>query len=300
MRNYRTFQGAAAVLLGVTAVLPAQAAPLAVTAVQDASQPSTFSLDFGDLGGVASAQISATRFSLNIDVTEGSAEFANYDQRIAPLTLPGGFSTGNLRVRVVPGSSSGSFNEFSGEFRTTETYEINFDGDLSAFGLISPVYLPSASVGTISVNPLDGGNVELRWAGSSFLPSPFQPGTFIEFDYTCAVDAAFGAAADNLVDLNLLPAVQAMSIGARLKVNLLARLTSASNSLSINRDAEAATYLRQFVQQVSRQAGSGIPAGSATQLIQTAQAAIDMLDVGDTGGDVGGRGTSKGRGTTER
>jgi len=255
----------------------ASAAPLAIHGNQGPQQPSTFTLDFGDLAGTTSALISSTQFALELDAVDGTAQFTAYDQHIAPLTLPGGFSTGNLRVEVVPGSSTGTFDDLSGVFRTDETYAIYFDGDLSAFGLTSPVFLPGASLGTLRVDAVNGGNVQLHWVGTSFLPNPFSPGTFIPFEYTCSVSGAFAAAADNLVDLALYPGVVNLHLASRLEGSLLGRLDSARDQMDLGNAGAAVFELNMFIQQVLRQRGRAIPVAEADQLVLDAQGAIVFL-----------------------
>src|SRR3990172_10280026 len=181
---------AAVVLAAILSGSRAAADPVALVATQAPTPASSFSLDFGAFGGVSSAQISQTDFELEIDADLGTAQFTQYQQSVAPLVLPGGFSTGNIRVEVVPGSSAGTLNVLTGEFTTEELYAVHFDGDLSAFHLTSPVVLPSTSAGTVRLSALTGGDVLMAWTGTSRLPNPFDPATYIPFTYACSVTAA--------------------------------------------------------------------------------------------------------------
>ena len=86
------------VTLVATALLSttAQARPLAIQASQDSARVSSFSLNFGDAGGVANALIAQTDLTVEVDADTGSARLLDYQQEIDPLILPGGFSTGNI------------------------------------------------------------------------------------------------------------------------------------------------------------------------------------------------------------
>jgi len=188
MQKILNSRGLAAVaIVGAIAVSSVRAEQRALQATHDGTQTNEFSFIFGEEPGQRStAQITATNFELQVDPIGGGARFVRYDQAIDPLTLPGGFSTGDITVQIVPGSSSGTYNVETGEFQTTELYEISFTGDLSPLGLISPVILPSASAGT--VNGDDNGAIQLLWGDENV-----QIGA-IMFSYTCEVNALFDAA----------------------------------------------------------------------------------------------------------
>lgn len=175
-----------AVAAGLVMASRAGAAEFALEATHDATQTNEFTLIFGEGAEERStAQITSTTYELQINPEHGVARFVRYDQEIDPLTLPGGFSTGDISVRIVPGSSSGTFNDETGFFSTTEQYEISFTGDLSALGLTSPVILPSASSGTVSGD--GAGTIQLLWGDENV-----QVGALI-FSYTCEVNALFDA-----------------------------------------------------------------------------------------------------------
>ena len=124
---------------------------------QDTSVRSFFTLDFGKFGSTE-GEVFDTRFLFRIDRDENTAGFLKYTQNIDSLTLPGGFETGAITVEVVPGTSAGVFDPATGEFETQEDYLIFFEGDLSKFGITSPLTLPSTSRGTISFDdPRSGG-----------------------------------------------------------------------------------------------------------------------------------------------
>jgi len=145
---------------------------------------SSFTIDFGPYGADTSA-ISETSFDLIVDESTGQARIAYYYQLIDSLTLPGGLTTGDIIVSIVPGSSSGTFSPGANTFTTAETYEIYFENDLSAFGLSSPATLPGASSGELTPSGDGTGRADLIWSGVGYLPDPGNPGGFIEFTYQC-------------------------------------------------------------------------------------------------------------------
>ncbi|HMQ15922.1 MAG TPA: hypothetical protein PKC49_08110 [Phycisphaerae bacterium] len=157
-------------------------------AQQDPAFESSFTLDFGkEFGGPASASITQTQYLLEINPAAGAARFIDYAQTADPLTLPGGVSTGDLTITVVPGSSSGTFAP-DGTFSTSELYSIAFTGDLSLYGLTSPVLLPGASSGAVSEQD---GTIASLWEGVGQLPNPFDPPNFITFTYKCQVHTIY-------------------------------------------------------------------------------------------------------------
>lgn len=264
-------------LVGLALVASTEAAPIAVIGEQVPAATSSFTLDFGLFGGVASARIAQTQFALEIDADLGLARFENYDQQIDPLTLPGGFSTGNIRVEIVPGSSEGSFNDLTGEFETEELYAVHFDGDLSAFQLTSPVILPSSSAGTLTVDALAGGNVNLSWRGVSELINPFDPSTVIQFSYTCSVDAAFSVDAPTLVRLALVPEVLNLGLPEGLESSMVTKLDVSLNQVLAGNNRAAANSLGAFIHQVEAQRGNKLDDEIADLLISDAEAAIALL-----------------------
>ena len=153
---------------------------------QDPNQQSFFTLDFGAAGGETTGFISNTRVSLAIDVATKIVRIASYHQNVEALMLPGGFSTGAIVISIIPGSSSGEFDPDTGEFTTNEFYEIAFEGDLSAFGLFSPVFLPGASNGIIENGP-NGRTISQAWIGTGQLNNPQNPKQPIIFEYTCEI-----------------------------------------------------------------------------------------------------------------
>lgn len=189
MRSLR-FSTVVLALAGFSSV--AQANVMALNAVQAAAPDSTFTLSFAGQP-LPSSFISNTQFSLQIDdqPRAGSAQFLNYYQNVAPLTLPdgqGGYvNTGNLTVEIEQGTSSGgSYDVATGLFTTTETYKITYTGDLTAIGLGNGgfVEFPSTSTGVISFNPvLPGmGTIHQQWSGT------YSP---LGLDYTCEVFTTF-------------------------------------------------------------------------------------------------------------
>ncbi len=162
-----------------------------LAAQNNPADPSSFSLDFGpEMGGISSATITSTEYLLRIDAQGGTARFVNYYQQVEPLTLPGGISTGNIVVQIVPGSSTGTFDPATGEFTTSEQYEIHFGADLSLFGLVSPVTLPSASVGVVDSTG-SPATIEMIWDGVGQLANPADPANPITFTYQCRVNTLY-------------------------------------------------------------------------------------------------------------
>lgn len=181
---------AVSILVGLGTARSA-AAQAVLFAEDDPAADNSFTLDFGEAGGVASANITTTTFTLRIDEAAHQARFASYSQRVEPLILPGGFSTGNIYVEIVPGSSSGTYDPATQDFSTSEQYAIYFDGDLSLFGLTSPVVLPSASNGTVDLFTDHSGAIALQWHGVGQLQNPQDPQNPIVFTYTCSVNTQF-------------------------------------------------------------------------------------------------------------
>ncbi len=267
----------AIVLVAILSGGLAGADPIALVAAQATNPASSFSLDFGAFGGVASARISQTDFALEIDAELGTAQFAQYEQTVAPLILPGGFSTGNIRVEVVPGSSAGTLDVLTGEFTTDELYAVHFDGDLSTFNLTSPVVLPSTSAGTVRLSALSGGDILMAWAGTSQLRNPYDPSTPITFSYTCAVTAEFAPEPVTLLELALIPNTFNLELPRGLESNLLINLERTLNFTSAGRDRLAALSLGSFIHKVESQRGRVISNDDADALVSDAEGAIFLL-----------------------
>lgn len=270
---------AALVLAAVFSGGGAAADPVALVATQAPTPASSFTLDFdfGVFVETVSAQISRTDFELEIDADLGTAQFAQYKQSIDPLILPGGFSTGNIRVEIVPGTSGGTLNVLTGEFTTEELYAVYFDGDLSAFQLTSPVVLPSASAGTVKLSALSGGDVLMAWAGTSQLPNPFDPTTFIAFKYTCEVTTEFAPEPVTLLQLAMIPQVLNLDLPVGIENNLLTTLDAALISVDAGRNRNAANFLNAFVNKVEAQRGKRIPGVDADALVSDAKGTILLL-----------------------
>lgn len=196
MRSY-LYSAASLLLVAVMGSVVA-AQPTLMVAEQDFTQVSQFTLSFTDYGIESSSTILSTNYELRaeFDVVE-TARFTNYFQDVEPLLLPDptgesdGISTGDMFIRVVPGSSQGTYDSATGEFSTTEFYEIRFTGDLSAFGLTSPIFLPSASTGTVQRNADGTGFISLQWAGEGELPNVNDPDSPIRFTYVCETHTEF-------------------------------------------------------------------------------------------------------------
>jgi len=274
-----------AAVLGVAgAALTASAAPVAVDADQNPAVDSFFTLNFAGFGGPASAEITTTNMTLEVDTIEGAARFVGYQQNVGALTLPGGFSTGAIHVEIVPDSSVGTFDSATGEFTTTEYYAVHFEGDLSAFGLTSPVILPSTSTGSVSVTALEGGDVVLDWSGEGVLPNPFDPqGEPLTFNYTCSVQTIFEATAENVLSISLVPGVQNLDLRDRQEGRLLNKVENALDAVSGGQLSSAVRSLNSFIRQVDGLSRRQIPADQAAELVDIAQQSIELIEAAESG-----------------
>lgn len=179
-------------ILSLAAGVPALAAEQFLYGSGSQSIPSYFTLDFGQAGGVTSANIALTDFTLSIDPQTRRARMVDYYQEVEPLVLPGGISTGDITIQTLPEYSFGKYNHVTGTFVTVDYYVISFTGDLSAFGLTSPAILPGTSDGVVTFGDGKGGSISMDWVGKGYLQNPggshLPP---IRFRYTCDVNADF-------------------------------------------------------------------------------------------------------------
>lgn len=275
--RYRGFlAGALGLFVGVGAST-AMAQELTVRASGDPFVASFFTLDFGELGGIASGHIVLTDIELEINVTNASARFSRYYQEVEPLILPGGFSTGDIVIEVLEGSSHGSYDQRTGRFDTQEEYLIHFAGDLSPFGLESPVILPSASTGFVTFDSGAEGHVNLDWAGNGELQNPFPPGGTIEFEYTCTVNTTFAPEPTNLLRLGLVPEVFNLGTNPGIERGLVTRLINSAARLDADQLRSAVRQLDAFILTVDALAGRRIDAASADSLINLTDDAIALI-----------------------
>lgn len=197
-------------LLGLA--VQASAAPTILYAVNDPALPNTFTVNFPpELGGPQVAPIPSTRFVLLVDPEKGVASIESWIQHVNPLSLAG-ISTGKIIVRIA-GESSGFFDSEKqsqtddGTFSTTEAYNVFFTGDLSAFGLQSPFFIPSASTGTVTYDEgsTTTGLISMEWTGLGSIPNPFDPANPFVFNYACSVNSRFVVATTctNVEDLSI-------------------------------------------------------------------------------------------------
>lgn len=252
-------------------------APLRVAAGQDPTQESSFAIDFGGFGGVSNALIARTNFELEIDTAAGTARFNRYDQDIDPLMLPGGISTGNIRVEVVPNSSTGTFNPGTGEFVTSEVYAIHFDGDLSAYGLTSPVLLPSTSAGVANAASSWVGFVTMNWAGASQLNNPFDPSSLIDFSYVCSLFMSFSINDSTFIGLEMIPKVMSYGLAPNIESALVDVLNLALTDLAADNKDRAVRDLYVFMLKVARLRGTELTDAQAESLIADAKLAIRLI-----------------------
>jgi hypothetical protein len=180
---------ASCIVFGVLLVAQAAGAPLTLNTEQNPALESSFTLDFGEYGGARTALISGTEFDLEIDPANANAQFLNYSQNVDPLTLPGGFSTGNIAI-TIDESLSGEFDRTTGVFTTNDVYAIHFDGDLSAYGIESPFILPGSASGVVSFDSVSTGYADMEWEGEAMLESPFRADKIV-VKYTCSIRGVF-------------------------------------------------------------------------------------------------------------
>ena len=173
----------------------ARAEKTRLVARQDFSVDSSFTLDFGEEGGVASSQITRTEFVVDVDFENETAEFLFYDQDVEPLMIPfpgGALDTGPIGV-VIVASHGGTYDAFNEEFSSTDDFAVHFDDEnLAPLGITSPFVLQSTSVGTITFDDeAETGTVRFNWVGEFSLPVPTLPGVEIPFSYICQVNTVF-------------------------------------------------------------------------------------------------------------
>lgn len=269
----------ACALVGFAAAASAQTdRALSIVTNEDPAQPGAFTLNFGGIGLLASSHISNTNYELSVDPIRGSARFVRYLQHVEPLILPGGFSTGDITVEVVDGSSSGSFDSLTRTFTTTEMYAVHFTGDLSAFGLTSPVLLPSTSSGLVAVDALAGGAVTMDWNGNGQLANPFDPtAPALTFSYRCAVNTLFAPDPENVVGLDLVPEVVSLQLSPGNQLRLLSRLDQSLAQIQLGSDPRAVHSLQSFIRQVDLMSPRVIAAAEADSLVNGAEEAIDLF-----------------------
>ena len=275
----RVSKGLICVAIGAAVVSPASAQSLQYVSqhlslfnTDHPDLPSFFTLDFGPGIGRTTASITTTTFALSVNADQGTARFSGYHQELDPIILPGGFSTGNLTINIVPGSSSGTYDELSGMYHTRELYAVSFDGDLSAFGLQSPVFLPSESIGQLTLQAGEPGTVAMVWQGAGQLANPFDPNSFLDFTYFCSVNTVFAAQPATSVRLGLIPDVLNLGLTRFLESNLVGKLRTAFNGIQTGDDLAADQALGAFIGTVLQVRGGRISIGAADQLIEAASA----------------------------
>jgi len=265
-----------ALLVGLAAAAAAQSRPLSIVAHEDPAQPGAFTLNFGELGLVTSSNITTTDYELSVDPLRGTARFVSYLQHVQPLLLPGGISTGDIVVEIVDGSSSGTFDPFTRTFTTSEMYAVHFTGDLTAFGLTSPVLLPSSSTGLLALDPLAGGEVTMDWTGNGEFSNPFDPANPITFTYRCAVNTLFPADPAGVVGLVLIPDVANLRLPAEVARGLLGLLEESLTAIQDEQKFLAVQNLRTFIRKVNLLKGRVIAEAEAARLVAAASETIAM------------------------
>jgi hypothetical protein len=279
-----------ATLVGLAATTSAQsvqgqAQPLSVVTNENPAEPGAFTLTFGGLGLVSTSHITSTTYELSVDPFNKTAHFVSYLQHVDPLFLPDGSSTGDITVEVVKGSSRGFFDPLTRTFTTSELYAVHFTGDLSAFGLTSPVLLPSSSTGAVLVDPVSGGEITMDWIGAGELPNPFDASDPLEFDYHCAVNTVFPAEPVNVLGLSLTPDVMGLQLPTEIERRLVVHLDETVAQIQRGIVPAAIHGLQVFIHRVNLLSGWMIDTASADNLVTSALEIIDMLGTG--GGSIG-------------
>ena len=280
----RLTMSACAALLGLAAAASAQSGnvrPLSIVTNENPAEPGAFSLDFGGLGIHALSHITSTNYELSVDPVHGTARFVSYLQHVQPLALPGGISTGDITVEIVAGSSTGSFDSRTRTFTTSEMYAVHFTGDLSAFGLTSPVLLPSSSIGELAVDPVVGGEVRMDWNGSGELSNPFDPSTPLSFTYRCAVNTLFRPTPANVVALALTPDVVSLQLPKGIERSLVTKLDRSLAQVQRGNESMAVQSLRVFIRKVDFLSGRAIEEADAADLITRTLETIDLIELSD-------------------
>lgn len=272
-----TVRGMIATLaLGALIATGTQAAPITVNAIEDVVQPGFFTLNFGEAGGIASGNITSTDYGLEVDPVVGTARLVEYYQEVDSITLFGQFPTGDMIIEVVEGTSEGTYDPETRVFTTSEDYAVHFSGDLSAFGLESPVVLPSTSTGTLDLTTgRFSSHVDLNWNGVGQLNNPADPKNPIEFSYTCEINTNFTARAGQLIQLTLAPDVQALGLPLKQENSLVSLLDFATGRFNEGHWSAAVNNLTQFIADVDD--ASNIPVSAADELIEDTEAVIKLL-----------------------
>ena len=239
--------------------------------------PGSFTLTFDDLGYETSSGITETQFTLRVDHLQRKARFLEYSQHVDPLILPGGFSTGDITVEIMEGSSTGTYEPLTRTFTTSELYAIHFTGDLSDFGLTSPVILPSSSTGVVSVDPVQGGGVAMDWDGEGELVNPFDPPNTIKFTYRCQVSTVYPAAPDNLLVVGLSSDVTQLQLSKPVEHTLTLPLDFSLLQVQRGNEVLALVGLLWFEYRVELLRGWVIADADADALISSAEDIISLL-----------------------
>lgn len=192
MRDSILFRCTVASFLAIAASV-AHADCVRLVASNNPDLPNAFTLTFPpEYGGTRQANI--TYAEITLEACDGAnpptARFVDYYQEAESLLLPGDIPTGELTI-LVTDSQSVSYFPLMGEFSTSDFYAIYFTGDLSAYGITSPFYLPGASAGVISYHTPTSGAITMNWHGQAALPNPLDPQNPISFSYTCQVNTLF-------------------------------------------------------------------------------------------------------------
>ncbi len=198
----------------VRRVIPAVALSLCLTvaaagqsrvliAQDDPNLPNRFTVNFPpELGGPQTADIRSTTFVLRFDESAEAASMQSYYQDVDPLNI-GGFSTGDISVKLGFGKSGGEYNETGPNeaiFVTNQPFDIFFTGDLRIFGIESPFKTESSAEGHVLFDSNSTGTIAFDWEGDGELNNPRDPENPFKFTYQCEVNSNFveSTACDNI------------------------------------------------------------------------------------------------------
>jgi hypothetical protein len=251
--------------------------PISIFTNENPASPGSFELVFGGLGFTTTSGITSTQFTLEVDHLRRKARFVQYLQHVEPLILPGGLSTGDITVRIVEGSSTGTYEPLTRTFTTSEQYAVHFTGDLSAFGLTSPVVLPSTSTGVVATHPVQDGTVTMDWQGDGQLANPSNPSNPLDFTYTCRVNTVYPPASDSQIAVGLSSDVMILQLAKPFENILMSPLNFALFKVQQGKKLQAVVGLQVFKKVVKALSGSKIAKPEADELISTAKATISLL-----------------------
>ncbi len=261
------------------------AAPRLIDAQNDPEISSSFTLDIPAFAFQRAAMITQTEIRFRIDPQTTEAGFVSYYQDVDELFMPNpvqgeaDISTGPLVIQIIPGFSSGSYDEETGVFSTVDTFSVSFDSELgdafaSIYGIESPQILPDVvSSGIVVFDTRRTGTLNLAWIGSDLLATSF--GDF-PFSYTCNVNTKFVPVLVTNVEFAALDgAIHATETDPTTKGELLGSLNDVIEAMASAGDGSLIAVLDSFIDFVEQQRGDTIYDVDADALVEAAESMID-------------------------